>query len=414
MNNIRYPRPDPVFEKYYHGRLDVIINIIKNYELVYKIFGNLEQYKKRSYIKNKNVILYSLITNEYSHKLELLESSLKKCREKFNNEQYESFCSRITNWEYDKSKSAFDEIITMYKITDMTEIQNIEYEPKVNDEKNCDIKIIYNNKEIFLELTFINESKINRNINYVFNKIAKYIYDKILKKSNLHVTINIDTTKLNYGNNVSLINKEKTLQRLRRYVDELHILELITSGIEYNKYKNERIDGVKESKELSMYEYYSKNYGLGYIPCTAWSNQILMKDMQESPFTIIRSSKNERNSVIVERGSNLLNPAFNELDKKAVLEQIKNKITKKIRQKQYKNNHPYILIISISNMDYDIDRNDYNMTNVIIRDALSNCKFISGIMISGQIDNFIMYFPNENANKKVDEEVINNLCKKIK
>lgn len=375
MNMSLYPRPDPIADERYHRRLNIIKKNIKSFELSHKIFGKLEQYDDATYLDNKNSILYSLINGFNTYKITLLEDSLRLCRKKFNIKKYKTFCARISNLDHDKSKSAFDEIVTMYKLANKIGIENIKYEPKVRKDKNCDIGLVYNNTEIYLELTFIRSvNRANAKINNIFHKVAKYIYDKIDVRPNLHIMLELDTRKLCFDKN-SHIDVDQSIRKLCKDVDKLPISDL-----------------------------FELNY---HMPVDKLVKQ------KDTPFVAAYSTKGEYFSIRIKRESNLRNSELNEIDKKSFLNQIKNKLEEKISTKQYKYGHPFIIMINIHESSYDIDPNycNHDALKKTISDTLLNRNFISGVLVYTDEYEDGIYFVNNNANDniKLNVQTIKNL-----
>ena len=396
MNYGIYPRPDLIVDERYHYLLKCIKECIKNFKLSHKIFGNLEKYENSTYLDNKNSTLYSLIWGVDERKIALLENSLKLCCKKFSKKKYKAFCIRVSSLDHNESKSAFDEIVAMYKIANSIGIENVTYEPKVQNDKNCDIGIIYKNSEIYLELTFIRSVNIiNDKINHICNKAAKYMYDKIDNRVNIRIILELDTQKLCFDKN-SYINVEQSIKKLYDHIDNLH-----TSVLSRQTHEN---------KKSSIHNY-----------CSIFSNILntyekknnMMKIKISQPFVNIYTDNGEYFSVRINRSSYRFNSKFDEIDKNSFLNQVKNKIIEKLSTNQYKNGHPFIIMINVHVTSYDIDPIYCNHDSLkkIIFDTLLNYNFISGILIYDDDYYYGLYFKNNVANNniKLNDETIKNL-----
>jgi hypothetical protein len=66
-----------------------------------------------------------------------------------------NFKDRLTSDDYSKSESAIMEIITAYRIAEELGRENVCPFPKVRQEKNADIVVIFRGKKLYIELTSI-------------------------------------------------------------------------------------------------------------------------------------------------------------------------------------------------------------------------------------------------------------------
>ena len=326
---------------------------------------------------------------------EKLENSLKMSK-KFSEKKYKAFCIRISSLDHNESKSAFDEIVAMYKIANSIGIENVTYEPKVQNDKNCDIGIIYKNSEIYLELTFIRSVNIiNDKINHICNKAAKYMYDKIDNRVNIRIILELDTQKLCFDKN-SYINVEQSIKKLYDHIDNLH-----TSVLSRQTHEN---------KKSSIHNYCSIFSNI-LNTCEKKNNMAKTKTLQ--PFVNIYTDNGEYFSIRINRSSYRFNSKFDEIDKNSFLNQIKNKIIEKRSTNQYKNGHPFIIMINVHVTSYDIDPIYCNHDSLkkIIFDTLLDYKFISGILIYDDDYYYGLYFKNNVANNniKLNDEMIKNL-----
>jgi len=170
----RYPRPDPVYQKFMDKQLEVAKHRISSHPEINKLFGDFAKSESIPYTESKNKILvlcrqrpqtirknlfdpkdnsdevFHFEVDEYGYpdQVILLENALSCFQiNKWNPNQYNTFKERITSNDNFTSNSAFEEIIIGYRLSKEFGMDNIEYEPSLPNKKNSDILVNFNGKK---------------------------------------------------------------------------------------------------------------------------------------------------------------------------------------------------------------------------------------------------------------------------
>ena len=399
-NVVWYPRPDQNYIKKHKEHIKIIKKILPRFKLIWEIFENYESFEDKPYNENHNMIINHLIYHGYDESiLELLETSLKVFSKNLVPSQLNLLRNRIRSFEYIPSASAYDELTIAFELACKFKLHNVQYEPKINNKKS-DIMVKFSNKEIYLELTILDNTTAHKKIDGILNYTAKYIYEKMSKFPHREGYLIIDTTKL-IGNKDKNIVEDESKKLLLDYVDEIHIPDLLSPKFKYVQRIAKQF--IRNNNcDVSLYDF-SRMHNVGNIPHTIWTKKIMMRNMQKSPFIWIACDTEKSSRIRIEGEHAITNEEIEKIELSSLLRQIKNKIKYKDKASQYKNNSPMIIMIKCSNPLFDFGSNyeNYSLIENTIRDALVDCANISGIWIYNSEYSIGEYFKNIHSNQNI-------------
>ena len=451
---VKYPSCDFEFNKnYYPIYIKVARKIISNFPLLDSLFENFNgsnslDYDKLDYKKAQNKI-FKICTYDLKTRLlscyynlppkerdsEILSRCVDNNTSNFKqlydlkhalsifkptesrNESSNSFKSKFLSNNYFDSKSAYLEIITAYKIGSKIGFKNIKLEPRLKNNKKPDIKIFFNNKIIYAELSIINKSQATETIEAVLNIGAKHLYKKISDKYS-KFTIQIYTLKLPLDSDC-YIDTKKSEEFLCERIDGLYLEELSGLNLTLHLTCYSNIDGIKKYFDCYLIDLPKcyLTYGLECIydnkQIHNWAKKVKCADLFDGLFAHISTQTNTRN-VAVLCGSNLYsehdesNPNPPPITKTAQIEmtsfldQIERKINSKIKKHQFEDGHPVLFLIcgKLWFKEIDCDRDWLDITKLITK-LLSYHSCITGVLFYLNGYNHYRYIPNPNADENI-------------
>ncbi len=424
----RYPKHDQDYQKFYCSQVTLARQRISHFPLTSALFDNFRNDENLSYKQNKNKIFLTCMQriewidhnifetndgtldseplkflvdhNEYPHSIDLLEKSLTHFDiSKWSNKQYNLFKDRITSHDHFTSDSAFSEITTAFRIGTKIGLNNVQYEPAIPNGKNSDILVCLNGKEIYIELSSINESEPSKKIQTIMDDVAKYLFCKVKTGNVFHLEIWLDTTKLIHTD--CHIDEEKSKRLLFDWIDNLGIHELVgCNGLLYlTDYRSH--SGIMEYSKKSLSDYpwhrpFMRELLEKQPVIGNWASKVSVSDIVHSPFVSIGcSDKFTASSVIIHEDAmhsthqELVDShQFSDIETGKMQEdsffgQISRKISYKIKKEQYKRGTPIILMIKgqLWSNSYETDSDDFSKIENIVEKALNPHPHISGVLL---------------------------------
>ena len=353
------------------------------------MFDNFNIYNNKSYDKCNNIIFKSCIRQHCSstldlQKIDLLENALQfRTKLEFKENLRRQFMNRITSCTYSESRSAFQEITIMYKIGQATSNTNIQCERRLpGSSRNPDVYVsIDGGRGIYLEITSVSTSETDRKLQRIFDTAAKHFYSKISQHH--RVSVRVDTTKLplNYKTE---IDEEKSKKMIHDQIDQVGLDQID----DMQRWSSTPSDQLFQIISLTQ-------------TCAKSSVYIIEDEIHYSP---------------PQEGS----AAY--LQKHASLNQIERTIKTKVKQQQYKNGSPAILVIywKPKIMEYENSENDYCYIKGRIECYLQPYPEVSGVFLFHSDDHTngkFIHNPVADEAVRISEAEVNQLffatCKKF-
>ena len=374
---VQYPQPGPDQQTYLESQTKNAKYTISKYSCVNKVFDNFNIYDNKSYPDCNNIIYKACINPNPSSeqnldKVVLLDKALE-CRNKFPWKHYTHFKNNITSCEYYKSKSAFYEIIIMYKIKQIVGDSNIEFESPLSGRgTNADVCVsLGRERKIYLEITSVTISDTANKLREIFFTTAKYLYSKIPKNSCL-VSMQVDTTKLDCDSNGN-IDEKCSKRMMRKQIDQSSFDQIYVAPLLLSAPNGQHLARISMSKICGDSSVHIQPYETHYVP--------------PSPSDLAW------------------------FQKKADLDQIKRKITYKAKVQQYESGCPAILVIywMPTIIEYEISEREFFEVKCNVVDCLKSYPELSGVFLFYSDDHSngkFIYNPCANANARITESEV--------
>lgn len=425
----RYSKHDLSHQEFYCTQINLARQRISNFPFIDTIFENFNNAENLNYKQNKNRIFLTCIqhissidpnifsennrnssdvvpikisvnSSEYPYLLDLLEKSFSYLDIlKWNDKQYNLFKDRITDYDYFTSNSAFSEITTVFRMGMKIGFNNIKYEPKISNGKNSDILVYLNGKDIYIELTAINESTPEKKIQSIMDNVAEYLFYKIKTDNIFHMEIWLDTTKLVHTDDH--IDEEKSKKLLFDWINKLHIHDLANSygSLQLSEYRYH--SGIMEYSQQSLIDYpYHRKLMQELFEkqpiIKNWASKVSILDIIQSPFVSI-SCRNEFTISSVTIHEDVMHSTHQELvnshqfsdietgklQEDSFLRQISRKIYYKINEEQYNRGTPIIFMINAKlwSNSYETMDDDFLKIENIVKKVLGSYPHISGVLL---------------------------------
>lgn len=320
----------------------------------------------------------------------------------------EEFTSRLTDFSYHTSQSAVSEILTAYEIGQKIGFDKITLHPPLSNGKNGDIVVAQQGRQIFIELTSLNERKSEKKIRAAFVRAAEHLGKKC-KPSTYAITLHVDTKFLPKDKD-GHIEEELAGKYLEEWMDLLHLDEL--AGITgYIDFRND-YSWIEEKRYLS--ELINSNYEFSLQPelvemmktqshVLEWASRVELKSMNRSPFSGVFYDSECRGD-FVEIHSDEFYPSPSALaQEQALHNQIAKKIQDKILAKQYHEGTPIILMIreDISDRMFFDEYEGASLIDQVITTELAKSQWISGVVLYSRSMSDGRYLENNNAHSDV-------------
>ena len=436
----RYPRPDPKYQKnqHYH-QVRLAREIVSYFPKVKNLLDNFKDYEKKPYTDTKNKIFCDCI--EWIHEYRsLFEMPIEKMHIddhlaqsdifqsiKMLDDAWTMFCAEIpkkdkfkkhiSNLDYDKSSSAFEEITLVYDLRRRIGSGAVEYEPKTSHGKVSDVLVIIDSQKIFLEISSIVKSMASDRFQRIFDMFAKFLYEDVKPKKQ-KISLWLDTTKFACaGTN---IDEEKSFSLLQKWTEKLCLSELVGFVGSFHIVDYRSHGGIDKYGNylLSNYPYHRNNVQelLKNQPTFKhWAKKITISDMVDSPITSFayESIDNSPSVIIHEDSSFSTNPALlqnNALpdiqvglaQHESFLRQIKRKICYKIQKKQFEEGCPIIFIIKCNlwSNDFENSSDDFSKIKTQVENVIKQHSFISGILVYNTVYTHGRFIHNPGADEK--------------
>lgn len=446
----RYPRPDPDYQKFYYEQVTLAKNRIAHFSLANKLLDNFKNYEDLNYRQTRNKIFLSCIhrvnwfdpnilnldgeknpdlkpikyfTNylDYPDYVELLEKSLYH----FNilgwkQKEYNLFKNRIANHDWSVSSSAFSEITTAFRLAMKLGTTNVQYEPSISNGKNSDILVHLDGKDIYLELSFITESKTGKKIQAILDDVAKYFYCKIKTKNHFQFVLKLDTTKLVFTN--GHIDEEKSKKKVFAWIDKLNMQELAGfNGILFlDEYRYH--SGIIAYSKKSLIDYPWNRPDMRQLLkeqeiVRNWASKVTISDALLCPIVSIGGSNKDPVSFVeidedsmystheeLVNSNQMSSIETGKLQEDSFLSQIFRKISYKIREEQYERGNPVIFMIyaRLWSNSYETDSDDLLRIEKIVKKALEPYPYVSGVLLYYDDYTSGKFIHNPNADSKVN------------
>ena len=436
----RYPRPDPKHQKnqHYH-QVRLAREIISYFPKVKNLVDNFKDYEKKPYTDTKNKIFCDCIEwiREYRSLLgipiekmhidgHLAQSDIFQSI-KMLDDAWTMFCAeiskkhefkkRISNLDYDKSSSAFEEITLVYDLRRRMGSGAVKYEPKTSHGKVSDVLVIIDSQKIFLEISSITKSMASDRFQRIFDRFAEFLYENV-KLEKQKMSLWLDTTKFApAGTN---IDEEKSFSLLLKWTEKLCLSELVGFVGLFHIVDYRLYGGIDKYGNylLSDYPYHRNDVRelLKNQPTFKhWAKKITISDMVNSPITsfVYESIDNSPSVIIHEDSSFSTNPALlqnNALSDiqvglaqhESFLRQIERKICYKIQKKQFEDGYPVIFIIKCNlwSNDFENSSDDFSKIETQIENVIKQHSFISGVLVYNTVYTHGRFIHNPGADEK--------------
>ena len=427
----QYPIKDEKHQKKIHPiYCKIAQRTIIQFPLIAKLFNNFENYENLNYKEVKNIIfdicthnikndrssnfhnlmkqapdeisdkiISDYVNNNlyYKHDLSILEKALSK----FNilNSSNNKFKTKFRLNIYSENISAFLEVINAYKIGLKIGFENVELGIKLENNKEPDIKILFNGKKIYAELTGFYTNEPQQIINSILEASAKYLCKKI-SNNNFGFYILVNLNKLCTHNNGNL-DKEESIKYLCEEIDKFHLDELAGLDIKLYPFHYQHNSLIEEYLERPLTDLANFDFEDPLSKLISnnkyvynWAKKINCSVLFNSPFTYICT--NTRHAVIIYEDTAIFE--YNEFS----LNRIKNKIKYKAEKHQFEKDHPVLILLYVNPWlrleDHDIHQPD--LINSII-DVLPTYSCITGVLLYVNGYNHYRYIPNPNADENI-------------
>src|SRR5918997_37473 len=385
---------------------------IKKFPILNEIFNNFEEYHDLHYRVRKNKVfitcrprLNGLNEIGYPQLLETLEDSLKKFDiHSWQQKAYREFTERLTSHDYYKSEGAVLEIIAPYDIARIIGFDKISLHPKLRNGKVGDVLVIWQGKQLFVELTSLTRREATRKLEGAFNQLAEYLSDRCTAPQ-YYIKLFVNTHDLKFDTEQNII-EEASANYLKSWSDALFLHELAGltcyielrtdySWIKDKKYLSELVETEYESiLPLNLAEWIKSQPQV-----KQWASKIELESIGLSPISaVIFNAGRESNLIEVESEEVYPSPA-GLAQERGFQRQLAVKIRMKIDSKQFDDGSPAIIMIKEDTWDkafFDDDDESISRIDAIIKEELNKSNWVSGVLIySSPAD--ARYIENANA-----------------
>ena len=152
-----------------------------------------------------------------------LESFLKLGADCWNLDSLsEKFCS--TNVEH--TLAGLSELTVLGCLATKLGPTSVEYEPKLQFGKHSDIKVNFEKRTVFFEVTAMNKRVTEQKLESIFHKVAEWIWSQL--EDDLLVRIEVDTGKLRF--NEKGIDVDKSAQRILDFLKTTKLLSIFVGN----------------------------------------------------------------------------------------------------------------------------------------------------------------------------------------
>lgn len=202
---------------------------LKAFPNLYQIFSGVSH---NSNLNEKNPILLNSQNNsersiaylkQIEFALKILDIDNWPVREK------NALISRLTSSRSSDSFAVLNELQTYLSLVDSIGLNNVTYQYPTRGKKP-DFKIHINSKQIILELKTLHDRQPVVHIKDVFRNLCEFLLLSI-NRTNYYIRLDIDTNRLPkkviHGENIPIIDVERSIKLLENYLSVLHLEQLI-------------------------------------------------------------------------------------------------------------------------------------------------------------------------------------------
>ena len=359
-----FPRQDRIYQNYHVRQFRIARNRIAYFPLTNSFVDNFKGYENLKWKESRNkIFLASTIrphriwrsdldfilnhTNKEDVKKSEMESPLIDLNEdenfpetlitlelgfanlvknRWTPSQIKEFKRRISSYDYFVSYSAFSEIFIATILGKKLGFDKIILNPATSTGKNSDIKILLDNKEIFLELTSTRDSLAEIKIQKIFDDFAKYV-GTINKDKAYSISIWINTLHFPLDNQKN-IDEEKSKSILKFWANKLHFEKLIDCNLtipleyEFNSINNEKfLNRILETQQEMLPNSFA-NELKNSSECLEWAKNIEITDLNSCPFEHIACAKEGEGPYVHVEGNSSFPSEVGQLEERSFFSKI--------------------------------------------------------------------------------------------
>jgi hypothetical protein len=299
----------------------------------------------------------------------------------------------LTSSRSSDSFAVLNELQTYLSLVDSIGLNNVTYQYPTRGKKP-DFKIHINSKQIILELKTLHDRQPVVHIKDVFRNLCEFLLLSI-NRTNYYIRLDIDTNRLPkkviHGENIPIIDVERSIKLLENYLSVLHLEQLIglSCALNFSNFRKLSVNDFVtffEGSESGLYT--NKQY-------IRWSELVNLDILNSCPFPYIIITNLNGNECVEIASVDFFsqNPVYtipgeiaSSKSMAAFQDQLRRTLKDKIKSQQREIDKPYIIIIKTRldqdwQYEYEMDIEDFLIIKEVIKEEIKNSTEVSGVII---------------------------------
>ncbi len=240
-------------QDWYLRELENARKVLKQFNLLNRLFDGFKGYDSKQYSKTKNVVLILCLPDFKGGLKHNSIKSLAQMEDSINlfdiinwkGANLNQFKSRFCNDDYFKSVSAYTELIAAKDLAERIGKSNVALYPKLQGGGFSDVLAKINGRSVYIEVGNLADSEPEKKIQQILDASAEYVGKKL---TDCYLYIEVDTAEFVFDDK-GRFDVDKSISKLNSEIDKYGVHEL--AGFKGSIILNDLVNMISN---LSIYE----------------------------------------------------------------------------------------------------------------------------------------------------------------